>query len=110
MFFIKVLVSAIIIALVSGIAKKNSLLAGLIAAFPITSMLSIAWLSYEKSNEVVISKFLISVLLGIVPTVIFLGITVLCIKKGTTLGVSLGIGFGLWLLVIMISQKLEFLN
>ncbi|KKI92749.1 hypothetical protein WQ54_07635 [Bacillus sp. SA1-12] len=107
MFLIKVVVSAIIIALVSGLARKNPLLAGFIAAFPITSMLSIAWLSYEKRSELEISKFLINVLWGIIPTVLFLGITVLCLKKGITLVFSLGIGFGLWLVFTMIFQRIE---
>jgi uncharacterized membrane protein (GlpM family) len=107
MFIIKVLVSAIIIALVSGLAKKNPLLAGFIAAFPITSMFSIAWLSYEQNSNLEISKFLISVLWGIIPTVIFLGISVLCLKKGVTLVTSLGIGFGLWFMFTMLFQRIE---
>jgi uncharacterized membrane protein (GlpM family) len=71
MFFVKVIVSAIIIATVTTIAQKNTLLAGFIAAFPITSMISIAWMAYNKQNNTDISKFLVGVLWGIIPTVLY---------------------------------------
>ncbi|QYR22327.1 DUF3147 family protein [Paenibacillus sp. sptzw28] len=107
MFVIKVILSAIVIATVTTIAKKNTLLAGFIAAFPITSMISIAWMAYNKQNNTEISNFLISVLWGIIPTVVMLVATVIGLKKGMPLIASIGIGFSVWLAFTIVFQKIN---
>ena len=48
-YFIKVFISSAIIVLVSGFAKKNNIIGGLIASIPIVSVLSKIWLYIDTS-------------------------------------------------------------
>ena len=50
-YFIKVFISSAIIVLVSEIAKRDSLLGGLVASIPIVSVLSMIWL-YIDTNDI----------------------------------------------------------
>ena len=49
-YFIKVFISSAIIVLVSEIAKRDSLLGGLVASIPIISVLSMIWLYIDTSD------------------------------------------------------------
>ena len=49
--FFKILASAIIIVLVSEIAKINDRIGGLVAAMPITTFLILFWMNYENVSE-----------------------------------------------------------
>ena len=49
-YFIKVFISSAIIVFVSEIAKRDSLLGGLVASIPIVSVLSMIWLYIDTSD------------------------------------------------------------
>ena len=49
-YFIKIFISSAIIVLVSEIAKRDSLLGGLVASIPIVSVLSMIWLYIDTSD------------------------------------------------------------
>lgn len=83
LFFItKILISAIIIATVSEIAKKYTLLGGLIAAMPITTLLSMIWIYLDKKDPVLISNFLISVVYGTILSFSFFICAIFLLKRG----------------------------
>lgn len=81
-FVIKILVSAVIIALVTEIAKKHTSLGGLIAAMPITTLIAIFWLYYEKKDLALLSDFSKAVFWGIFPTLLFFIPAIYLFKKG----------------------------
>ena len=81
-FIIKIFVSACIIATVSEIAKKFPSVGGLIAAMPITTLLSMIWIYYENKDLNLISNFLFSVLIGTFISFIFFVAAIFFIKKG----------------------------
>jgi len=81
-FIIKIIVSACIIATVSEIAKKFPSVGGLIAAMPITTLLSIIWIYYENKDLNLISNFLLSVVAGTLISFIFFIAAIFFIKKG----------------------------
>ena len=62
LLIIKALTSAITIILITEIAKKSSLLGGIIAVLPINIILSVLWLYYEKRDVVLLNNFLNSAL------------------------------------------------
>lgn len=88
-FIIKVLVSAIIIAAVSEIAKRYTLLGGLIAAMPITTLLSMIWIYLDKKDTTLISNFLISVVCGTILSFIFFICAIFLLKKGVNFYLTL---------------------
>lgn len=70
LFVIKIIVSALIIAVVSEISKHLAHLGGLIAAMPLTTLLTLFWLKYETGNQEILAKFTIAVFWGIFPTLL----------------------------------------
>lgn len=81
-FIVKIIISACIIATVSEIAKKFPSAGGLIAAMPITTLLSMLWIYYENKDINLISDFLTSVVIGTIISFIFFIAAILFIKKG----------------------------
>lgn len=49
-YAVKVIVSALLIAAISEIAKRHSTLAALLAALPITSILAFVWMYFETGS------------------------------------------------------------
>ena len=66
---IKIIVAAILIVLISEIAKVNDKLGGLISAMPIITLLVILWMYYDGNSDEKISSHMSYTLLYIVPTV-----------------------------------------
>ena len=81
-FIIKLIISAFVIATVSEIAKRYTLLGGLIAAMPFTTLLSMIWIYMDKKDPSLISNFLISVVYGTILSFIFFISTIILLKKG----------------------------
>jgi predicted neutral ceramidase superfamily lipid hydrolase len=81
-YIIKIFVSACIITLVSEVAKRFPHTGGLIAAMPITTLLSMLWIYYENKDISLISNFLISVMAGTIISFIFFIAAIFLIKKG----------------------------
>lgn len=81
-FILKVFLSAIIIAFVSEIAKRHVAFGGLIAAMPITTLLSLFWLYYEKKDLSLLSDFSKAVFWGTFPSLLFFIPAIFLFKRG----------------------------
>jgi uncharacterized membrane protein (GlpM family) len=92
-FITKILISAIIIAFVSEISKRYTVLGGLIAAMPLTTLLSMIWLYYEKKDLALLSDFTKSVFWGIFPSLLFFIPAIWLFKKGCNFYLTLFISF-----------------
>ena len=66
--FLKILITATIIVIITEAAKFNDRLAAIIAAIPITTFLVLFWLHYEKSSIEKISNHMSYTLLYVIPT------------------------------------------
>lgn len=93
---VKVLVSAIVIAVVTAIAQKNPGIGGWIAALPLVSVLSAIWLvmGHQPKSEVI--GFLIGVAKGLVPTAGLLLVVIVCLRRGLPFIGSLSVAILLW--------------
>ncbi len=86
-YAIKVLISAVVVVLVSELAKRNSLLGALVASLPITSLLAFVWLYWDTGDAARVSSLSIDILWLIIPSLaLFLA-----------LPLFLRIGWGFWL-------------
>ena len=90
--FLRVAVSALIIGIVSTMAKKHPLWAGWIAALPLVTLLSIAWLLPSHPRSAEITRLISGVLLGMIPTALLLMTTWISVKKGVGILPSVGLG------------------
>ena len=73
MFFsiLKVLITAIIIVLAAEIAKRSSLLAGLIVSMPLITVLTLIWLYWDTTDIKQVSDLTNNTLLMILPSLTF---------------------------------------
>ena len=57
LFLIKVVISALVIALASELAKRDSFWGALLVAMPLTSILAISWLYAETRDNLLVTRF-----------------------------------------------------
>lgn len=103
----KVLLSAVIIATVSELAKRSPLVGGLVASLPIISILALIWLYIDTADARAAADLASSILWLVLPSlVLFIALPVL-VKKGwpfyPALGASMAatvIAYGLMLALL----------
>lgn len=69
-YILKVLLSAILIVAITEIAKKSTLMGGILASIPLVSVLAFIWIYVETKNIEIISSLSISVFWLVVPSLI----------------------------------------
>jgi uncharacterized membrane protein (GlpM family) len=77
----KALVTAIIVVLVSVISKKSSLIGGILASLPLTSILIFIWMYAEDKNVSAIIDLSKIILLMIIPSLLFFIFLIFFLKK-----------------------------
>jgi len=70
-YIVKVGISAIVIVMVSEVAKRSSFFGALIASLPLTSILAILWLHFEKAKLEQISNLSRSIFWLVLPSLLF---------------------------------------
>lgn len=96
MTVLKVIVSAFVVAAVTAVAKQHPGIGGWIAALPIVSILSAAWLVMGHQPSTEVSSFLIGVLKGLIPTAILLLAVVMFLRRGWPFSASIGVAIVIW--------------
>ena len=88
--FLKVLITAIIIVVVSEIVKINDRFGGLIAALPFTTFLILFWMNFENASTEKISNHMTYTLIYLIATVPMFLIFPICLKN-----------FGFWITILI---------
>jgi uncharacterized membrane protein (GlpM family) len=106
-FFLKLVITNLVIIFCTWIGKRSPTLAGLIATMPLTSLLVLAWL-YEGNpgGYRLMVEYTRGVLWGIFPTILFFAVTYACFRRQIALPLVLSAGFGVWLVVALVHQWL----
>lgn len=100
-FIIKTVISALIIAIVSTIARRYPNLGGLIASLPLTSLLAFIWLYQETQSIQSVSELSIAIFWMILPTLPFFLILPFLLKK-----YPFYLAFGISIVSLMVFYKL----
>lgn len=87
----KVVVSALVIVLVSEIAKRNSGFAALVASLPLTSLLAIVWLRIEGSQISQIAEFSQQIFWLVLPSLVLFLLLPLLLRQGLAFWLSLSL-------------------
>nr|MDH3155670.1 DUF3147 family protein [Bacillus licheniformis]MDH3162479.1 DUF3147 family protein [Bacillus licheniformis] len=93
---VKIGVSAILIAIITEIARKSPEMGGMIAALPLVSLLSLFWLSVQGESLKHLSQFAKGVLWGFPATAVLLLIVVLSLKASFPVIISVVFGICGW--------------
>jgi len=70
-FLIKTVISALVIAVVSEIAKRSTYFAAIIASLPLVSILAIIWIYLDSKNAQQVIAFSYGVFWAILPSILF---------------------------------------
>lgn len=107
---VKAVVSAVIIVGINAIAQRNPFFGGWIAALPLITLLSIAWLSFDQRGDAQIARFLTGVLWGLVPTAFLLVVTAALLTRGVPLAVAVVIGIVTWMACLLAAREFGLLR
>ena len=86
---IKTLITVVVVVSVSEIAKRSSLLAGLIASIPLTSFLAFIWLFWETRDARKVIDLSNSIILMVIPSFTFFIILSLALKTQISFTLSM---------------------
>ena len=88
-FLTKTLITAIVVVIVAEIAKRSSLLAGLIVSIPLTTFLAMIWLYWETKDTQKIIDLSNSTLLMVIPSLTFFVFLPLLLKFNLSFVISM---------------------
>lgn len=90
-FMFKVVLSALIIAVASEVAKRSSVIGALIASLPLTSILAIVWLYHETGDAQKSAAFSSNILWLVLPSLLLFVVLPVAIRKGLQFYAALGL-------------------
>ncbi|WP_391119679.1 DUF3147 family protein [Psychrobacillus sp. L3] len=100
----KIAISAIIIGIVTEVARRFPTYGGVIAALPLVSLLSITWLYFQGEKTEVLSKFALGVLWGFPATAMMLIVVYIALQSSVHLLISIGLGICGWLIFLFVQD------
>jgi uncharacterized membrane protein (GlpM family) len=104
-FLIKLSISVAIIVVCTQIGKKVPSLAGLIATMPLTGLIVLVWLySENRGDHQIMVLYTRGALWGIVPSILFFLVALLCFSRQLSLPLVLVASFGAWIVGAAIHQ------
>jgi len=88
-FILKIFISAVLIALISEVAKRHSLIGAALASLPLTSLLAMLWLYWETGNSHVVAKLSQDIFWLVIPSLALFIAFPFFIKRGMNFYLSL---------------------
>lgn len=102
---IKVILSVTIILAATAVGKRFPSAAGLIGVMPLTGALVLVWMYVEnRGDPAIMQNFAKGALWGILPSILFFLVALLCFKKQMPLAVVLVSSFGIWIAAAAVHQ------
>jgi hypothetical protein len=90
-YTIKLCISALLIVLISEIAKRHSGFAALLAALPLTSLLAMIWMHFDGMASTQIAAFSCQIAWLVLPSLLFFIFFPVLIKQGLEFWFSFGL-------------------
>lgn len=100
----KIMISAIVIGIVTEVARRFPSYGGIVAALALVSILSIIWLYFQGEQNTTLSKFALGVLWGFPATAVLLVIVYLSLKHSVSLFISIGFGLCGWFIFLLVHR------
>ncbi|HXV21215.1 MAG TPA: DUF3147 family protein [Desulfuromonadales bacterium] len=94
-FLLKVLISALIIAAASEVARRDAPLAAILASLPLTSLLAILWLYHDTRNGHLAGELATHIFWAILPSLLFFVAFPWLLKTGLRFSLSLLLSVGI---------------
>lgn len=108
-FAAKVLISAVLVALISEIAKRSTLAGGLLASVPLVSVLAMIWLYVDTRDSARIAQFSLYVFWLVLPSLVLFLLLPLLLKLKLNfygaLALSLAVMVALYGLMVVVLRQ-----
>jgi len=85
-YILKFFVSALIVVLISEIAKRNSGIAALVASLPLTSLLAIIWMHFDGAESKQIAELSGQIFWLVLPSLLLFLLLPILLKQGLDFG------------------------
>ena len=109
-YIFKIVFTGILIVIITEIAKVSGKLGGIITAMPLTTLIVVFWLYYEKVPNTEISDYIQNTLYFILPTLpLFIIFPLLIDKYGFAISISISI-ISVALFVALTNYLLKYFN
>ena len=106
---LKLALSALIILVVSEVAKRSTLLGALLVSLPLVSLISMTWLWLETKDAARIGEFSWGVFWLVLPSLALFALLPVLLKRGVGYWIALAVASvataGLYLLMIVIMRR-----
>lgn len=103
-YIIKTVVTLFIIVFVSEIAKRSSLIGGILVSLPIVSVLAMIWLWMDTRDKAQVAQFSTSIFWLVIPSlVLFISLPILLKKLDFGWALSLSCGLTIMAYYLMVS-------
>lgn len=90
-YVFKILFSAVLITLISEVAKRHSAFAALLAALPLTTILAFVWLYMDATSPEYIANLAEQIFWLVIPSLVFFLALPLLLRQGLNFWLSLGL-------------------
>ncbi|MBG7610601.1 MAG: DUF3147 family protein [Anaerolineae bacterium] len=108
-YVLKIVITTALIVIISEIAKRSTLMGGVLASIPLISVLAIIWLYVDTKNTELISEFSMSVFWLVIPSMVLFLTLPFLLHKGlnfyTSLGLAIGITIVCYYLMLILLEK-----
>ncbi len=105
-YLLKVVISAVLIVVISEVAKRSSLLGALLASVPLVSVLAIFWLYLDTKDADKVIALASSVFWLVLPSLAFFVALPLLLKQGVnfylSMALSLAVTVGCYFLMVSV--------
>ena len=88
-FLLKVLISAVLVAAVSEVARRSSLFGALLASLPVTSLLAFIWLYRETGDVQKVAALSADILWLVLPSLLLFALLPVLLRQGWNFWLSL---------------------
>lgn len=106
-YLIKTVLSVLIILGATALGRRFPSAAGLIGVMPLTGALVLVWMYWDnRGNSEVMQGFARGAVWGILPSLLFFIVALLCFKRQMPLAVVLAASFGAWMAGAFVHQWL----
>ena len=101
-YLIKIVLSAVILVTVSEVAKRSSVFGALIASLPLTSLLAIIWMRFDKVETAKISALSHSIFYLVIPSLFFFLLFPVFLNRGINFWISMSMAVAITILLYFI--------
>jgi uncharacterized membrane protein (GlpM family) len=100
-YVLKILISSALIVLISEVAKRNGIMAGLFASVPLVSFLAIIWLYIETKDVTKIAQLSTDIFWLVLPSLSFFIVFPYLLRKNMLFGWAMLLATGIMIILYL---------